>query len=42
MKTVVTRTKFIASSLVVAAVIGGAAYYLIDRQVVTDLMGGAE
>ncbi|MEO8488779.1 hypothetical protein [Pseudomonas sp.] len=26
----------------VASVIGGAAYYLIDRQMVTDLVGGAE
>ncbi|WP_426134957.1 WG repeat-containing protein [Pseudomonas sp. PWP3-1b2] len=42
MKTVLTRTKLIASSLVVASVIGGAAYYLIDRQMVTDLVGGAE
>ncbi|ARB31350.1 WG repeat-containing protein [Pseudomonas tolaasii] len=42
MKTALTRTKLLASALVVAAVIGGAAYYLVDRHVVTGLVGGTE
>ncbi|WP_395608170.1 WG repeat-containing protein [Pseudomonas sp. B22129] len=40
MKTALSRTKLLASTLVVAAAIGGAAYYLIDRQAVTGLVGG--
>ncbi|MGB3122228.1 MAG: WG repeat-containing protein [Pseudomonas sp.] len=42
MKTTLTRTKLLASALVVVAVIGGAAYYLIDRQVVIGLVDGTE
>lgn len=42
MKTALTRTKLLASALVVAAVIGGAAYYLIDRHVVTGMVSGTE
>ncbi|MBD8240423.1 WG repeat-containing protein [Pseudomonas fluorescens] len=42
MKTALTRTKLLASALVVVAVIGGAAYYLFDRHVITGLVSGTE
>ncbi|WP_460136935.1 WG repeat-containing protein [Pseudomonas sp. S1_E04] len=42
MKTALTRTKLLASALVVVAVIGGAAYYLIDRHVITGMVSGTE
>ena len=42
MKTALTRTKLLASALVVFAVIGGAAYYLLDRHAVTGLVSGTD
>ncbi|MGY2403234.1 WG repeat-containing protein [Pseudomonas sp. SDO5271_S396] len=42
MKTPLTRIKLVASALVVVAVIGGAAYYLIDRNGITGLVTGTE
>jgi hypothetical protein len=42
MKTALTRTKLLASSLVVIAILGGATYYLVDRHVVTGLVSGPD
>ncbi|EFQ64162.1 hypothetical protein PFWH6_2002 [Pseudomonas fluorescens WH6] len=42
MKTALTRTKLLASALVVIAILGGATYYLVDRHVVTGLVSGTE
>ncbi|MGY2378463.1 WG repeat-containing protein [Pseudomonas sp. SDO524_S393] len=42
MKTPLTRIKLVASALVVVAVIGGATYYLIDRNGITGLVTGTE
>lgn len=42
MKTALTRTKLLASALMVFAVIGGAAYYLLDRHAVTGLVSGTD
>jgi hypothetical protein len=42
MKTAMTRTKLLASSLIVVAVIGGAAYYLMERRADPGLVTGTE
>ena len=40
MKTAMTRTKLLASSLIVIAVIGGSAYYLLDRRADSSPLSG--
>jgi len=42
MKTAMTRTKLLASSLIVIAVIGGAAYYLMERRAEPGVLSGTE
>ncbi|QJI28470.1 WG repeat-containing protein [Pseudomonas sp. ADAK18] len=42
MKTAMTRTKLLASSLIVIAVIGGSAYYLMERREDNGLLTGVE
>lgn len=42
MKTALTRTKLLASALIVIAVIGGATYYLLDRRATHGLLDGPE
>lgn len=42
MKTALSRTKLLASALIVIAVIGGATYYLLGRNADTELLEDAE
>ncbi len=42
MTTALTRTKLLASALIVIAVIGGAAYYLLDRRAADGLLDGPQ
>jgi len=42
MKTAMTRIKLLASSLIVVAVIGGAAYYLMERRAEQGVLSGTE